>query len=110
MISFPNTQALDSETFRIPQALVDDTLALPELYDWHAKNSPGHPLFIFEEAPGSIRTIFWPEAVRAIHRAAYLVSSVMADNASSSRNTPVIAILAATGMWLRYYYGYITPG
>jgi hypothetical protein len=98
MISFPNPQALNSETFRVPRAVVDDSLALPELYDWHSENSPRHPLFVFEDGPGSIRTIFWLEAVGAIHRAAYLVSSVIKDDALSSSHTPVVAILAATGM------------
>jgi acyl-CoA synthetase (AMP-forming)/AMP-acid ligase II len=104
MICLPNTQALNSDTFRVPHALADDSLALPELYDWHSENSPRHPLFVFEDGPGSIRTIFWPEAVRATHTAAYRVSSVI-DNDSSSRGyTPVIAILSATGTSLRNLY------
>src|SRR6202034_3963513 len=58
-----------------------------------------------EDGPGSIRTIFWLEAVGAIHRAAYLVSSVIEDDTfKSNSRTPVIAILAATGMLLQYLY------
>jgi hypothetical protein len=98
MISLPQTQALNSKTFQIPPALVDESLALPELYDWHSENSPSHPLFVFEERPGSIRAILWPEAVRAIHRAAYRVSSVIERDVSSNNRSPVIAILAASGM------------
>jgi hypothetical protein len=98
MISLPKTQALNSETFQVPQALADDSLSLPELFDWHLENSPRHPLFMFEDGPGSIRTIFWPEAVRAMHRAAYRVSSTVKDNASSRSYMPTIAILAATGV------------
>ena len=105
MISLPNTQALNSKTFRVPQALADDSLALPELYDWHSENSPSHPLFVFEDRPKSRRTIFWPEAVRAIHRAAYRVSSAIQDDTSLSTRIPVIAILAATGMLFLYLYG-----
>jgi hypothetical protein len=104
MISLPKTQALNSKTFRVPQALADDSLALPELYDWHSENSPNHPLFVFEDEPKSIRTIFWPEAVRAIHRAAYRVSSAIEDDTSLTR-IPVVAILAATGMLFLYVYG-----
>jgi hypothetical protein len=99
---FPNTQALNSETFQVPPALAGVTLALPEIYDWHSENSPMHPLFIFEDRPGSIRTVLWPEAVRAIHRAAFRVSAAIEENPLTSGQIPVIAILAATGMSLLY--------
>ena len=104
MICLPNTQALHSDTFRVPHALADDSLTLPELYDWHSEHSPRHPLFVFEDGPGSIRTIFWPEAVGATHTAAYRVSSVIDDDLTPRGYTPVIAILSATGTPLRNLY------
>lgn len=96
MVFIPNTQVIASETFRIPPTLAHDSLAIPEIYDWHAKNSPEHPLFVYADGKGEIKTIVWLEAVRAIHRAAYRVSSVVKVNASPGNST-VIAVLAASG-------------
>ncbi|KAF9553318.1 hypothetical protein CPC08DRAFT_754299 [Agrocybe pediades] len=64
-----------SETFKPP--LLDGTLSLPEIYDWHMKNCPRHPLFVFVPSNRSPRTIFWPEAVRAMHTGAKLVRKMM---------------------------------
>ncbi|KLO13762.1 acetyl-CoA synthetase-like protein [Schizopora paradoxa] len=89
-LAAPQTQALSSTTFKPPP--LDGSLTLPEIYDWHADKSREHPLFVFPNADGGLRTILWPEAVRAIHRAGQLVKSRL--SAEDNRGGNVIAILA----------------
>jgi len=91
----PQTQALSSATF-VPPPL-DGSLTLPEVYDWHLKNTPDHPLFIYAKHNGlEVRRILWPEAVRAIHVGARLVRKTMGWQPGMA-DTPVVAILAASG-------------
>jgi len=97
----PQTQALSSKTFTPP--LLDGTLTLPELYEWHLKNTPNHPLFIFPRSNEGNRTILWPEAVRAIHTGARFVRKIMEWKAGTVRDKPVIAILAASGKLIAYF-------
>ena len=92
-------QVLNPSTFKEPP-LDDKSLCLPDFYDWHCRNSPNHPFFIYDDGPGKIRTITWAEAGRAIHRAAHLIASrvVPGDVAATLAGHPVvISVLAATG-------------
>ncbi|CAL1699334.1 unnamed protein product [Somion occarium] len=92
--SLPPTQCLSTDTFKQPP--LDGTLSLPEIYDWHLEHSPNHPLFVYADDAGIATTIYWPEAVRAVHRAGRLIQSLVQD-ADSKRSGPlVIAILAPT--------------
>lgn len=95
----PRTQALNSKTFRPPP--LDGTLTIPEIFDWHLRNTPDHPLLEYVEDDGSIRSILWPEAVRAIHRTARLMRVLMGCDPEQcpdvSSGVPVIAILAGAG-------------
>ncbi|KAF8993889.1 hypothetical protein BDQ17DRAFT_1431390 [Cyathus striatus] len=68
----PSTQALASDTFRPPP--LDGSLTLPEIYDWHMKNTPNHRLFVY---------------------AAKMNHATQGHNRSQSE-APVIAILAAS--------------
>ncbi|PPR02158.1 hypothetical protein CVT26_012119 [Gymnopilus dilepis] len=88
----PPTQALSSKTF-VPPPL-DGSITLPELFEWHLVHSPNHPLFMFSRENGDVRTIFWPEAVRAIHTGARLVRKALGWQ-PGLKNPPVVAILAA---------------
>lgn len=81
----PETQGLLSKTFKVPPFDVP----IPELFDWHAENTPNHPLFVYASESG-IRKIFYPEAARAIHRAGYLAQSHIP---AGTTNAPVMAIL-----------------
>ena len=90
----PPTQALSSKTF-VPPPL-DGSITLPELFEWHLVHSPNHPLFMFSRENGDVRTIFWPEAVRAIHTGARLVRKALGWQ-PGLKNPPVVAILAAAG-------------
>ncbi|KAF9553317.1 acetyl-CoA synthetase-like protein [Agrocybe pediades] len=89
----PQTQALASKTFRPPP--LDGSLSLAEIYDWHLENTPNHPLFIYAHDNGDLRTILYPEAVRAIHVGARLVRKTM-EWQPGMVETPVVAILAAS--------------
>ncbi|KAK0458897.1 uncharacterized protein EV420DRAFT_1269857 [Desarmillaria tabescens] len=87
----PQTQALSSKTF-IPPPL-DGSLALPEIYDWHLKHSPSHRLFVYTQQDGTPRTIYWPEAVRAVHAGAKLLRNRLGWKPGANEK-PVVAVLA----------------
>lgn len=89
----PNTQGLSSKTFRVPP--LDGSLTLPEIWDWHLEYSPNHPLFVYNEKDGSQTTLYFREAIHAIHRAGWLVRSRLPEAILDTR--PVIAILAMSG-------------
>jgi acyl-CoA synthetase (AMP-forming)/AMP-acid ligase II len=99
MSDLPRTQVLNSSTFKAPP-LGDKALCLPDFYEWQYRNSPTHPFFVYEDGPGSTRTITWAEAARGIHRAAHLIASRVPPEAAANalEGRPVIiAALAATG-------------
>ncbi|EIN14664.1 acetyl-CoA synthetase-like protein [Punctularia strigosozonata HHB-11173 SS5] len=105
--SLPHTQALAS-SFRLPPQYRHQpgaaVLTVPELYDWHLDHNPDHTLFLYDDParddPPHVRTISMHDAVRAMHKAAFLVSELVADPRgppdASSGPKPVIAVLAAT--------------
>ncbi|TFY80855.1 hypothetical protein EWM64_g3157 [Hericium alpestre] len=96
MPSLPKSQVLNSVTFKAPP-LEDESLTLPDIYDWHYENSPNHPLFRYEDSPGKLKSITWAEAVRAIHRASYLLASLSPPalvEAAKEGRPSVIATLA----------------
>lgn len=93
----PDTQALASSTFRKPQ--LDGTLSVPELYDWHYENTPEHPIFVHSDDRGVETVIKWPDAVRAVHRAARIVQSLVPDGSAEKGQRMTFAILAAVGAY-----------
>ena len=111
MSALPKTQVLNSLTFKAPP--LNKSLTLPDLYDWHHKNSPTHPLFVYEDGPGEVTTIAWAEVVRGIHRAAHLVASrIPAEDVTAAlEGRPItIAVLAVTGSCSSIYDVYLlTP-
>ncbi|KAJ4476520.1 hypothetical protein C8R41DRAFT_845764 [Lentinula lateritia] len=86
----PLTQALSSSTFRPPH--LDGSMPLTATYDWHESSTPSHRLFVFSTDDGSIRTIYWPEAVTAVWTGARLISKLTSHIALN--RTPVVAIVA----------------
>ncbi|KAJ7929762.1 hypothetical protein B0H13DRAFT_2652291 [Mycena leptocephala] len=89
----PQTQARGSKTF-VPPPL-DGTLTIAEMYDWHFRNTPNHRLFVYGQEDGSTRTIYWPEAVRAV----YVGAKILRDRfqwTAGSTDMPVVSILAAS--------------
>jgi hypothetical protein len=111
MSALPNTQVLNSLTFKAPP--LNKSLTLPDLYDWHHENSPTHPLFVYEDGPGEVRNIAWAEVVRGIHRAARLVASrIPAEDVTAAlEGRPItIAVLAVTGScFMIYNFCLLTP-
>ncbi|KAI5119730.1 hypothetical protein M0805_008660 [Coniferiporia weirii] len=98
----PNTQALRSGTFRPPP--LDGSPALSEMYDWHLENSPGHPLFVYCDAQGREHTIAWPDAVRAMHRAAHIVYTLVDGSAGvDGLHSLVVAIFYLQFCWSPYF-------
>ncbi|KAJ6555930.1 hypothetical protein B0H19DRAFT_1210704 [Mycena capillaripes] len=74
---------------------LDGSLSVPQIYDSHFYNSPNHKLFVFACADGSMRTIYWPEAVHA----AWVGAKLLRDRfkwVPSVAETPVVAILATS--------------
>lgn len=109
MVVLPKTQVLNSTTFKAPP-LEDESLLLPELYDWQRAQSPNHPLFIYDEAPGKLKTIYWSEAVQGIHRAARFVASLFPSSVAQDAidgKSVTIGTLAASGMFV-LSGGYLT--
>lgn len=96
-VQFPNTQALNCKTFRPPiDILQQQSLSIPELYEWNAENNPDHPLFVYHDGE-ELQSILWPDALRAIRRAAHVVASGVKGAATPAGRPPVIAIFATTG-------------
>lgn len=92
--SFPHPQAQSSSTF-IPPPL-DGSLTIPEIYDFHLKHNGEHPLFVYDDENGVVRTIRWKQAVQAIHTAGRFVRSATREPQAQD-HTPVVAILAVNG-------------
>ncbi|KAJ7753642.1 hypothetical protein DFH07DRAFT_921322 [Mycena maculata] len=89
----PQTQAHHSSTFQPPP--LDGTLNIPQMYDWHFQNTPVHRLFVYARADGSLRDIYWPEAVHAI----YVGAKILRDRFNWTAGTsemPIVAILASS--------------
>lgn len=99
----PFTQAKNSKTFRPPP--LDGSLTYPELYDWHLENTTNHPLFVYSYK-SDVRTLLWPEVVRAVHRAGRFVRSVasqgasVADTSAVPESPVVVGMLCASGTYL----------
>ncbi|KAH7906260.1 hypothetical protein BJ138DRAFT_1016524, partial [Hygrophoropsis aurantiaca] len=87
----PPTQARVSTTFRPPA--IDGSKSLPEIYDWHLQHTLHHRLFVYSQGDGNLRTIYWPEAVRAVHAGARMIRQRMGWK-PCMEDTSVIAILA----------------
>lgn len=97
----PATQALTSKTFSLPP--LDGTLTVPELLDFHYKNSGSHPVFIYDDA-GTNKTVYWSEWVPAIHRAARHIRKVLdLSEPETAADRPVVAVLANSGQRLIFY-------
>jgi len=91
----PRTQALQSDTFSPPP--VDGSLSLLQMYDWHSTHSSAHRLFIFARSDGTMREIYWPEAVSAIHVGAKLIRDMISLTTSCSQ-VPIVGVLAFSGI------------
>jgi acyl-CoA synthetase (AMP-forming)/AMP-acid ligase II len=97
----PTCQGSTSATFNHPSL---DGQTVPAVYAHHAKASPSHPLFVFAEDSGNVRTICYPEAHGAIRRAAATLSSHISaqcaaryEEIRSRGEPPVVGVLSVAG-------------
>ena len=103
----PST-ATDSATFAHPP--LDNSLTLPQIYEWHGVHSPKHPLFMYEESTGTIKSILWKQAAQAVVCASdFIRSRVESRAASESVKVPVVGLLAS-GRVCRILGGSIVGG
>jgi len=78
---------------------------LASLYAHHAANSPNHPLMVYDDN-GSVHTIRYPEAHRAIRRSAAWVNAHISENLAAqyrsermrTREPAIIGLLSAAGL------------
>jgi len=75
---------------------LDAVMTLPEMYDWHERNSAQHPLFAFNDGLTHPSVITWGEAVLAMRRASKIIktrAALLESNKDS--DNPVIGVLAS---------------
>ncbi|KAL5492825.1 hypothetical protein ACEPAI_4273 [Sanghuangporus weigelae] len=77
---------------------LDGSLTVPELYDWNYEHNKDYPLFVYEDGPGTLRTISMGQGVQGMHRATLLIRQEFPELVQKEVQTgqPVIAILAAS--------------
>ena len=105
-------QGSNSDTFNLPQGLEDAGIPLPTAWDHHLKCSHSHPLFVYEAAPGEVKTIYWGDAVQAMHRSARIVDLHahklgFQNTFSSEEDVGIFGILASTGDYHLFILSYI---
>lgn len=101
----PQTIAIQSNTFRPPP--LDGSITVPEMYDWHLKNSPDHPIFVYSDEDGATSTIKIEEAVKAMHRAGRRIQRAMSYDRAVVSTVPFLAILANTGTQHRFFTDFL---
>ena len=96
-ISIPQTQVLNSTTFKAPVDLLEDPeKTVLDIYQWNATYNAGHVLFQYKDED-RIKQITWKDAVQAIRNAASYFASHIAQDINTTQ-PPVIAILATSGV------------
>jgi hypothetical protein len=95
-IEIVTPQGVGSSTFT-PLPL-NESLYLPDLFEWHAQHSPRHTVFIIPIANSDIETrkISWLEANRFVHTAAKLFHGELAKQSVPIRS--VVGIFGNTGL------------
>ena len=97
-------QGANSKTFTPPG--LDTNLTLPELFEFHAKHSSEHPVFVYADDDQKEHVINFPEVYRAIRKSATLVTPhytrlaarySKSQEGKSENDPPIIGILANAG-------------
>ncbi|KAJ7276812.1 acetyl-CoA synthetase-like protein [Mycena rebaudengoi] len=99
----PTPQGVNSLTFHA--APFDHNLSIPELYEYHALNSPNHPVFMYSDLEtGTSKFITYSEAWQGIRQAADMVSQhISKPMQPEAKEITVVAVLALTDT-LSYIY------
>ncbi|KAI0350279.1 acetyl-CoA synthetase-like protein [Trametes cingulata] len=80
--------------FRPPRELIErDDVALPQLYDWNAKENPDYPLFSYHDGQ-ELRYVTYSSVNRAIDHAGLLVLSWLSSTDFQEGHQPVVALFA----------------
>ena len=89
-------QGVGSSTFTPPP--LNESLCLPDLFEWHAQHSPHHIVFITPVANSDMetRTLSWSEANRFIVIAAKLFQRELGKQSVPIRS--VVGIFGNTGV------------
>lgn len=98
-ITYPNTQALTSATFKAPHPLLASPQAiLTDFYEYNAANSPQHPLFRFwDDVRGELVDLTWGLMGKAFWATARLLVEKVG---AMPGERPVVAILATSGAFI----------
>lgn len=97
-------QGVKSKTFK--RIALDTTMTIPELFEYHAKHSPEHPVFVYADDEQKEHVLCYPEVYRAIRKMATISHTYytrLADYYARARATsieaepPVMGILATIG-------------
>ncbi|KAI8996302.1 acetyl-CoA synthetase-like protein [Trametes punicea] len=94
-------QGANSKTFRpVP---LDTSLTIPELFEYHAKHSAEHPVFVYVDDDKQEHVLRYPEVYRAIRKAATISAGhyermadyyAQAQQGKGENDPPIIGILA----------------
>ena len=87
-------QGVGSSTWTSPPFYGD--LTIPELYDFHARRSPDHPVIAYQDVENNIQTLRFKDIIRGVRKAAGTTLARMRQ--SSTRDTTPVGILASIGM------------
>ncbi|KAJ3017077.1 hypothetical protein NUW54_g665 [Trametes sanguinea] len=97
-------QGANSKTFS--RVGLDTTLTVPELFKYHAENSPEHPVFVYMDDEKNEHIVRFPEVYRGIRKAATIASRhyermadyyAQAQQGKSENDPPIVGILATAG-------------
>ncbi len=66
---------------------------LPKVYEWHAKENPNYPLFVYHDGD-HLQYITYSQANRAMDRIARFVASIVGTGHATP---PVVALFANAG-------------
>jgi hypothetical protein len=106
-------QGTFSRTFVRPPLDVEHDATIPDIFAHHAAHSPAHPLFVFDEEDGTVRTIGYAEAHRAVRRSAAIVKRdfkrfmLDTNKPADENNLPVVGILAMSSTLISTYYWHL---
>ncbi|KAJ6595668.1 acetyl-CoA synthetase-like protein [Mycena vulgaris] len=101
----PTPQGVNSSTFH--PAPFDHNFSIPELYEYHALNSPTHPVFMYSVVEaGTSKFITYCEAWQGICRAATIVSQhfLKSRPIPDPRNQPPVVAVLGSSDTLSYIY------
>ncbi|KAI8996240.1 acetyl-CoA synthetase-like protein [Trametes punicea] len=88
-------QGVNSTTWRAPP--FNGPMTVPELYAFHARESPEHPVYVFDDDQGEVQTLRYKDVFRGARKAASIVSRhVPPTRTATAEGTkgPVVGILA----------------